>query len=78
MIKSGKTELLDDSELTNRLLNLERKAFRPGKDSIDHGPGGNDDVANAAAGALVIAGRLRERRLTWGRDRDPGHRIRPI
>ncbi|MFQ5961943.1 MAG: hypothetical protein ACE5MG_11165, partial [Candidatus Methylomirabilales bacterium] len=25
------------------------------RDSIDHGPGGHDDVVNAAAGALVLA-----------------------
>ena len=29
---------------------------RGGRDSIDHGPGGRDDVANAAAGALVLVG----------------------
>src|SRR6185503_19110209 len=28
-----------------------------GKDAIDHRPGAHDDVANAAAGALVHAGR---------------------
>jgi len=34
---------------------LERRTSRAGKDSIDHVPGGHDDVANAAAGAAVIA-----------------------
>ena len=36
---------------------LERRTGRaPGRDSIDHPPGAHDDVANAAAGALVLAG----------------------
>jgi hypothetical protein len=34
---------------------LERRTNRSGRDSVDHGPGGHDDVANAAAGALVLA-----------------------
>ena len=34
---------------------LERRTARSGKDSIDHPPGGHDDVINAAAGALVEA-----------------------
>jgi hypothetical protein len=34
-------------------LNLERRTSRAGKDSIDHPPGAHDDIANAAAGALV-------------------------
>jgi hypothetical protein len=36
---------------------LERRTTRGGKDSIDHPPGGRDDVANAIAGAvhLVLA-----------------------
>ena len=32
---------------------LERRTHRSGKDSIDHAPGGHDDLANAVAGALV-------------------------
>jgi hypothetical protein len=34
---------------------IERRTSRSGKDSIDHGPAGHDDVVNAAAGALVTA-----------------------
>ena len=33
---------------------LERRTGR-GKDVIDHPPGGNDDLCNSAAGALVLA-----------------------
>jgi hypothetical protein len=47
--------LLDHPCLLSQLCGLERRTARGGKDSIDHGPGGHDDVANAAAGALVLA-----------------------
>jgi hypothetical protein len=53
LINSGKVELLDNELLHRQLLNLERRTSRAGKDSIDHPPGAHDDIANAAAGALV-------------------------
>jgi len=37
-----------------QFLGLERRTARGGRDSIDHGPGGRDDVANTVAGALVF------------------------
>jgi hypothetical protein len=42
--------------LIAQLLGLERRTARSGKDSIDHAPGGHDDVANAAASALLEVG----------------------
>jgi hypothetical protein len=47
--------LLDIRRLITQLHGLERRTARGGKDSIDHGPGQHDDVANAVAGALVLA-----------------------
>jgi hypothetical protein len=41
--------------MKQQLVGLERRTARGGKDSIDHPPGGHDDVANAAAGAIVMA-----------------------
>lgn len=38
-----------------QLVGLERRTARGGRDSIDHPPGGHDDVANAVAGALLGA-----------------------
>lgn len=55
LLNSGQTELLDEPRLIGQLCKLERRTARSGKDSIDHGPGGHDDVANAAAGALLLA-----------------------
>ncbi len=59
LLNSGKVELLDLPRLTSQFCGLERRTARGGRDSIDHAPGAHDDVANAAAGALVlVAGRL--------------------
>jgi hypothetical protein len=55
-IMSGAVELLDDQVLKTQLAGLERRTATLGRDSIDHGAGQHDDVANAAAGALVLAG----------------------
>ena len=54
-INSGKVRLLGNKRLATQLIGLERRTSRAGRDSIDHAPGGHDDVANAAAGALLAA-----------------------
>jgi hypothetical protein len=54
-LMSGRVRLLDNKRLIAQLSGLERRTARAGKDSIDHGPGAHDDVANAAAGAIVAA-----------------------
>jgi hypothetical protein len=51
----GEAELLDDRVLLAELAGLERKVRPLGKDMITHGPGGRDDSANSACGALVLA-----------------------
>ena len=53
LLNSEQTELLDLEKMRIQLLSLERKTSRGGKDSIDHPPGGHDDVINSGAGALV-------------------------
>jgi hypothetical protein len=55
IINSRKVELLDHAKLIAQLCGLERRTARSGRDSIDHGPGAHDDIANAVAGALVVA-----------------------
>lgn len=55
ILNARKAELLDDKKLVSQLCNLERRTSRGGRDSIDHPPGQHDDVANAVAGALVLA-----------------------
>jgi hypothetical protein len=59
LIMSGRCSLLENKRLITQLTGLERRTVRGGKDSIDHGPKGHDDCANAACGALVMAGTAR-------------------
>jgi hypothetical protein len=49
-LNSGRISLLDNRRLVEQLVGLERKVGRGGRDSIDHAPGGHDDLANAVAG----------------------------
>jgi hypothetical protein len=55
LLNSGRCRLLDVKRLISQLHGLERRTARGGKDSIDHAPGCHDDVANAVAGAIVLA-----------------------
>ena len=55
MLMSGNVRLTDTPKLATQIISLERKTARGGKDSIDHPPRMHDDLANAAAGALVGA-----------------------
>jgi hypothetical protein len=55
LLNSRRIELLDNDRLVQQLVGLERRTARSGKDSIDHGPGGHDDVCNAVAGLSAIA-----------------------
>lgn len=55
LVHSGRVELLDDARLVTQLVTLERRTGRGGRDSIVKAPSTHDDLANAAAGALVQA-----------------------
>ncbi len=55
LLNSTRVELLDDAGLLGQLLHLERRVGRGGRDSIDHAPRQHDDLANAAAGAVLAA-----------------------
>jgi len=56
LLNSEQVELPSNKLLFREFQGLERRTSRGGKDSIDHTPGGHDDLANAVAGAAVIAG----------------------
>ena len=56
MLNAGRCSLLDNQRLISQLCGLERRTARGGRDSIDHAPGGHDDIANAVAGALLLVG----------------------
>jgi hypothetical protein len=53
LLNARRVELLDLPRLSAELTGLERRTARSGRDSIDHAPGGHDDLANAVAGVLV-------------------------
>ena len=57
LLNSARIELLDHPKLVNQLCGLERRTARGGRDSIDHVPGGHDDVANVCAGLASLANR---------------------
>ncbi len=56
LLNSRRVELLDVKRLAQQLVGLERRTARSGHDSIDHAPGGHDDVCNGAMGALLLVG----------------------
>jgi hypothetical protein len=60
LLNSEKIVLPKSERLVSQLCGLERRTARSGKDSIDHGPGSHDDVANSvawAANLIVLADR---------------------
>ena len=56
LFTSGRVRLLDNKKLVAQFAGLERQTTST-RDKIDHPPGAHDDLANAAAGALVLAAR---------------------
>jgi hypothetical protein len=54
LLNSGRIDLLDNARAFNQLVGLERRTARSGKDSVDHQPGGHDDVANVICGAATL------------------------
>ena len=55
LLTSGRARLLDNKRLRVQFAALERRVSAGGRDRIDHGSSGHDDLANAAAGALIEA-----------------------
>jgi hypothetical protein len=53
LLNGKRIELLDNSRLAAQLVGLERRTARSGRDTVDHTPGGHDDLANVVAGVLV-------------------------
>jgi hypothetical protein len=55
IVNSGRIQLPDQARLLAQLGTLERRASGGGRESIDHGPGQHDDLANAVAGVAMVA-----------------------
>jgi len=59
LLTAGTAVLLDQPRLVGQISQLERRTGRGGRDGIDHMRGAHDDLAVAAAGALVLANEQR-------------------
>jgi hypothetical protein len=55
LFTSGRARILDHQKLVSQFAQLERKISPMGKDRIDHGTGGHDDLCNSAALSMVLA-----------------------
>lgn len=56
VFNSGQAVMIDHEAMREQFLSLERKTARGSRDTIDHPVNEHDDIANAAAGALVNVG----------------------
>jgi hypothetical protein len=54
LLNAGHIILPKSERLVSQLCGLERRVARSGRDSIDHAPGGHDDLANSAAGVADL------------------------
>jgi hypothetical protein len=74
LLNAGRIVLPRSERLVAQFVGLERRTARSGRDSIDHGVGGHDDLCNAVAGAAALAIDTTgyDRSLQWitGPDRD--------
>lgn len=55
LFTSGRVQLLENEQLANELVGLDRTVSKTGKETIAKVPGAHDDLANAACGALTLA-----------------------
>lgn len=53
VLNACRVELPRNDRLLAQLVSLERRTSRGGRDSVDHSPGGSDDLANVVAGLAV-------------------------
>jgi hypothetical protein len=56
LFTSGRARLIDSEKLVRQFATLERRTSVTGRDRVDHGRDGHDDLCNAAAGAMVAVG----------------------
>src|SRR5262249_29868042 len=54
LVNAGRIMLPRSDRLIGQIANLERRVSRVGKDSIDHAPGGHDDLANCVCGVAAM------------------------
>lgn len=75
LLSNGSVELLDSDKLASQLRSLERRTRSGGRDQVTHSPGAHDDLANACAGAVVMAEKTETFRIMPSRGfMEPEHR----
>jgi hypothetical protein len=55
LLAQGRVRLIDNDRLVRQLQQLERRTSSSGRDRVGHPPGGHDDLAVAAIGAVQLA-----------------------
>ena len=65
LFTAGRVRLLDNPRLVSQFVGLERRTSAVGKDRVDHGPSGHDDLCNSVALALVSRRRGYDSTLSW-------------
>jgi hypothetical protein len=79
MFSAGRIRLIDNQRIVSQFAGLERKSAPGGKAKVDHPRGSSDDAANAAAGALTLAGsKSTEPTLLFGSVEQPSYGSRQI
>jgi hypothetical protein len=76
LLAQGRIRLLDQQRLGLQLRQLERRTAPGGRDRVNHPPGGMDDIANAALGALWLASKKSARRSIYHSAPRPEYAIR--
>jgi hypothetical protein len=64
LFTTGRVQLLDSDRLLAQFAGLVRTTSPGGRDKIDHGKTGADDLCNSVAGALILATSV-ARRISW-------------
>jgi hypothetical protein len=72
MLNATRCSLLDHPRLVSQLCSLERRTSRGGQDSIDHAPSAHDDICNAVAGVLLLAGQHAPMKVSQSHSKDRG------
>jgi hypothetical protein len=52
LFMAGRVKLIDNAKMVAQFVSLERRSTLVGRDKVDHGPSGHDDLCNAASLAL--------------------------
>ena len=64
LFTTGRARLLDNERLVAQFAGLVRTTSPSGRDKVDHGKTGMDDVCNAAAGAMILATSA-SKKISW-------------